>query len=89
MNVPDISTPANDAKEYAAADWATEVNLITALGGMAREIRIPLNATAGTLVIETAAGVARTFNVEPGDVLPVLTTKLKTTSTVTHLWVFV
>ena len=89
---PDSIGPAGDGKQYVAADWAGgDIDITTddELGGLSRFIVIPAAATAGTLVVETAKGQTRTFNVDDNWNQMLQIKKIKSTSTVTHVQVFV
>jgi hypothetical protein len=94
---PDAITPASDAVQYAAADWASDIDLTLLNGGNAvRGIQVD-DAGSGTklLIVETVRsrrlGETRTFTVTSGWTPPgpVQITKIKSTSTVARVTVLV
>lgn len=87
MSSPDSISPASRSKQLVAADWTSDLVMQDTIGGMARVWRIPLAATAGTLVFEDGEGNEETFNVSPGDQWVGHLARIDSASTVTHVWV--
>jgi hypothetical protein len=90
--------PLTDVKQFATADWASDIDL-TALTGFraqpARWLRVDAvtASTADTLVIDTldsatlGTPASRTLTVKAGDTFDIQVVRIKSTSTVTRLTV--